>query len=468
MEEEETAPRSSRRASPGFAAFLSFLWPGLGQVYVHRRRTALLFALPMVGVLVWAILQLAHGALWLSLAMLGSDYAMTIALVAAAVGVWRAASVLHAFIGTPRARATSRVDRGVLAVLLIVVVASSGFVTMNAWATADFDRRVASNDFSSTAIWDASVEGSPDPSAEASGPNGTPIPYYVEPAITPAPLAHRVTILLTGLDFMTGLDHALNDSILVVSLDTDSNQVALISVPRDTSSYSLYWGGTGGIKINALQVYVRNHWLVSPDPPMTTLIKEVGFLIGIPVNYYAQIDMNGFLRIIDLVGGVDVVNPAAFYDGHERREWPVGPMHLDAKSALLYVRSRYGDNDYKREARQQALLTALVKKLASPSMAFQFQQVLGMAGSSIQTNFPLDTVKDYAPLIDKYLSGGVSQSQCVLGPPYSWHPDSATTNGAWTSRLNLDKVANLSVQLFGNDSSYYGQAGVTPTKCEYS
>ena len=415
----------------------------------------------MVVVLVWTILQLSHGALWLSLAMLGSGYAMVIALVAAAAGVWSVVSMLHAFLGAAPPRSTSRLDRGALAVLLVAVVGANGFVAVNAWAVSDFDRRIASNDFSQNAAGTG-----PNPSVDASGPNGTPIPYYVEPAVTPAPLAHRVTILLTGLDFTAGGNHALNDTLLAVSLDTDSGQVAMVSVPRDTSDYPLYWGSTGGIKINALQTYVRNHWLHSPDPPMTTLTKEIGYLIGIPVNYYAQIDMDGFLRLVDLAGGVDVVNPGAFYDPHEKRAWPAGPMHLDGATALLYVRSRFGDNDYKRASRTQDVLIAIAKKLASPRMALQFQQVLGLAGKSIQTNFPLDTVKDYTPLADRFLAGTVSR--CVLGPPYSWHPDSSTTGGAWTSRLHLDKVANLSVQLFGTESSYYGKPGVTPTPCEYS
>ena len=462
--EEPTVSPSSRRASPGLAAFLSFLWPGLGQAYERRRYAALLFALPMVGVLVWAILQLSHGLLWFSLAMIGSDYAMTIALLAGAVGVWRVAAVLHAFLEAGRARTTSKLDRGVLAVLLIAVVAANGFVAANAWAVSDFDRRIASNDFTASASQATPVDASVEASIDASPPNGTPIPYYVEPAVTPAPLAHRVTILLTGADFEIGRDHSLNDSLLVVSLDTDSNEVAMVSVPRDTSDYPLYWGGTAGMKINALQTYIRNNWLVSPDPPMTTLTKEIGYLLGIPVNYYAQINMDGFKELIDLVGGVDVVNRYAFYDSSEQRSWPAGPLHLDGAACLQYVRSRYADSDYMRSSRQQDVLVALVKKLAAPNTALKFQQVLGMAGNAIQTNFPLGTAKDYAASMDRFLSGTVSR--CVLGPPYSWHPDSSTTNGAWTSRLNLNKVANLSVKLFGTESSYYGQAGVTPTACE--
>jgi polyisoprenyl-teichoic acid--peptidoglycan teichoic acid transferase len=327
---------------------------------------------------------------------------------------------------------------------------------------SDFDRRIASNDFSQN------TDGT---SVDASGPNGTPIPYYVEPGVTPAPLAHRVTILLTGVDFMAGRDHALNDTLLVVSLDTDAGQVAMISVPRDTAGFPLYYGGTSSptMKINSIQTYVRNHWLRSPDPPMTTLTKEIGYLIGIPVNYYAQIDMDGFVQLIDLVGGVDVVNPTALADDPFYPGWqePAGPIHLDGKNALIYVRSRDtpGSNDYYRDSRQQDVLIALEKKLANPGMAPQFQQVLGLAGKLIQTNFPLETVKDYTPYVAKFTSGPVLR--CVLGQPYSYYVPRSTT-GVSTTRLNMDLVANLSVQYFGTESRYYGQAGVAPAPCQSS
>ncbi|MGD0248987.1 MAG: LCP family protein, partial [Candidatus Limnocylindrales bacterium] len=378
---------------------------------------------------------------------------------------WSVVSMLHAFLGAAPPRSTSRLDRGALAVLLVAVVGANGFVAVNAWAVSDFDRRIASNDFSQS-----TAGTSPNPSVDASGPNGTPIPYYVEPAVTPAPLAHRVTILLTGLDFTAGRDHALNDTLLAVSLDTDSGQVAMISVPRDTANFPLYWGVTASptLRINSIQGYVRNGWLLSPDPPMTTLTKEIGYLIGIPVNYYAQIDMDGFVQLIDLVGGVDVVNPTALADDPFYPGWrePAGPIHLDGKNALIYVRSRDtpGSNDYYRDSRQQDVLIALEKKLANPGMAPQFQQVLGLAGKSIQTNFPLDTVKDYTPYVDKFTSGTVLR--CVLGQPYSYYVDRSTTKGMSTTRLNMDLVADLSVQYFGTDSRYYGQAGVTPAPCQ--
>jgi hypothetical protein len=54
----------------------------------------------------------------------------------------------------------------------------------------------------------------------------------------------------------------------------------------------------------------------------------------------------------------------------------------------------------------------------------------------------------------------------VLGPPYSYHPDTSTTGGTWTSRLDMALLADLSVGLFGSESSYYGLPGVVPAACQ--
>jgi hypothetical protein len=56
-------------------------------------------------------------------------------------------------------------------------------------------------------------------------------------------------------------------------------------------------------------------------------------------------------------------------------------------------------------------------------------------------------------------------TECVLGPPYNWHPDSSLTDGTWTSRLDLDRVAGLSVYLFGREGTYSNKPNVVPAPC---
>jgi LCP family protein required for cell wall assembly len=260
--------------------------------------------------------------------------------------------------------------------------------------------------------------------------------------------------VLAGADFMSGRQHALTDSLMLVSVDLRSRAVSLVSVPRDTAGFPFYWGGQApdDFRINSLANAIAGGAFGSPDSPMVTLANEIGYLVGIRVDYYAEIDMDGFFQMVDLVGGVDINNPTTLDDPFSCTYVPAGPVHLDAQTALRYVRSRESTSDYDRAARQQRVLVALERKVATPAMLPMLGSLLGQASQSISTNFPLGSARDYLDIAENI--GSISQF--VLGPPYNYHPDSSTTGGSWTSRLLLDQVANLSVALFGSDSRYYG------------
>lgn len=314
-----------------------------------------------------------------------------------------------------------------------------------------------------------SPSASPSPSPSPS-PTPTPTPT---PSPTPTPIpgpgpmppydSHRLTFLLTGVDFMTGRSHASNDTLMLVSVDLRTGAVAMVSVPRDTAAFPFYWGGRApdNFKINSLAKAIAAGQFGSPDTPMNTLANEIGYLVGVRVNYYAEIDMDGFSQMIDLVGGVDVNNPTALNDPYTCTWVPAGLVHLDGATALRFVRSRESTSDYARASRQQLVMVALEKKLATPAMLPQLGSLLALAGQSIATNFPLSMAKDYVSVAENISS----ISHCVLGPPYNYHPPSSETGGTWTSRLLLDRVANLSVGLFGSDSRYYGQPEVVPSWC---
>src|SRR4029079_6587224 len=98
------------------------------------------------------------------------------------------------------------------------------------------------------------------------------------------------------------------------------------------------------------------------DNPANALIKQVGYLLGVPIHYYAAIDLDGFRRMIDLVGGVTIDNPKPINDVRDawldvRRGFSrsAGKHKLDGETALAYVRSRQGvgDSDFTRARRQQ-------------------------------------------------------------------------------------------------------------------
>ncbi|MEO8323347.1 MAG: LCP family protein, partial [Actinomycetota bacterium] len=195
-----------------------------------------------------------------------------------------------------------------------------------------------------------------------------------------------------------------------------------------------------------------------------TLVHELSFLLGTPIHYYAAVDLDGFRRMIDAVGGVDVTVKRAIQDG--RYDWldgsphglflSAGKHHMDGRLALAYVRSRYGigDNDFTRAARQQELLLALRTKLTEPTMVAKLPAILGIAGDTIRTSFPAERVDEMASLAQSVDTETIQRF--VLQPPtYSIHPPTNTTGGTYILRLHMDALAELSIQLFGEQSWYW-------------
>jgi len=458
LETQSPEPREGSR-SPLLAAFLSFLWPGLGQLYAGHRRLAAVLAAPAILAVLLLVWELRRGLLVFAARMLSQGFALEILIIVILVGVLRALAVGHAFLttGAPSHRRT-RPRLAALTGLLAVVVVMHSCGAFLAWSAYDFDQHVfAGNDFG--------LQPDLSPGSSGSGPTygsgGT-----LEPGITPLPGSPRVTIFITGVDSAPGRTVPRNDLLLVVSVDTLAKTVAMLSVPRDTASFPLYWAGSVSptLKINALETYVRTGQVKSPDDPMTTLTKEISFLVGIPINYYAELDLAGFAHLIDMVGGVDIDNPSPINDPYY--DWldgsphgfqlSTGPHHLNGRLALAYVRSRRGpDNSvYVRDSRQEEVLVSLEKRLATPDAMAQLPSLLQTVSQTIRTNFPADQIPDMVALGEDLTKNAISQY--VLGPPYSLE-NATPTSGIWTSCLRLDKVAQLSVNLFGQNSSYYGK-----------
>ena len=457
----ESPVTRSRGRSRSLAALLSFLWPGLGQFYLGKRRAAAIFAVPAVVVLLLLAYGLQRGAVVFA-AQLFAD--RTIGLVAVAIllllGVWRLASVILAFIGGQEPRPTRNriVDRAVVIglVAIIAITHFGGSYYLLAYSNAGSEVFDQNN---STLI----VQSSPGASL---APGETAQPTETLP---PPSSGGRVTILFTGVDSAPGRGETLYDSILVVSFDPASNSVQMISVPRDSASFPFYFGGVDSptVKINAVPTYVRHGWIKSPNSPYVTLVNEVSYLVGIPINYYAVMDLLGFVKMIDAVGGIDIVNPASISDptydwlngGNLGFYLTAGAHHLDGKNALAYVRSRHGSNgttgnsDYARADRQQQVLIALLHKMAQPNEILALPGLISTIGSSVSTDFPADKVADYVAIGQNVQSGSIKQ--VVLEPP-TYSVTGISTVTASSCLINA-KVAALSVQWFGKDSTWYGK-----------
>jgi LCP family protein required for cell wall assembly len=221
--------------------------------------------------------------------------------------------------------------------------------------------------------------------------------------------------------------------------------------------------------------FAATHPATYPQGPLPTLAHELSFLLGIQIDYFASIDLDGFQRMIDAVGGVtvNVEQPItdSFYhwlDGTPNGFYlQAGSQHFDGRTALAYVRSRYGigENDYVRAGRQQQLLLALRARLTEPQMLGQLPRVLQVMSETVRTNFPADRLDEMFRLAEG-LDGSEIERVVLQPPKFSFHPPTDTTGGSWQLRLKWDAVKRLSVRLFGADSAFWsGTAapGSSPT-----
>jgi len=442
---------SPDRRSPSIAAFLSFLWPGLGHWYTRRDRAALLFALPVIAVIAIIAITAVGGLGQLAELVLTPSSALTVFILIVLLGVWRELAVIDSA-SAIAPRGSWRRGRS----LVVVVLVSAIIVVTHVWAGS-----VAWAFYEATDKIFVGAEG-PDAGAASPtpGPSQTVAPddqYVAAPFATPATTAARINILLTGVDSAETRSHALTDTLIVASIDPATGHVALISFPRDISDFPMVDGGTYSGKINSYMTWVNNHPKDFKDKPLVELVRELSFLVGAPIHYYAAVDLAGFRKLIDAAGGVtvtvkDAINDPRYdwLDGRRGFKLSVGQHTLNGEDALAYVRSRYtpGDNDFRRARRQQQVLLALASKLTDPTMLPRVSKLIDVAGDTLRTNFPSDRVSEMLDLAQDLDSDSVRQ--VVLGAGYAV----SESGPIYKLHLKMDKLAALSIEIFGSDSRY--------------
>ncbi|MEK7639634.1 MAG: LCP family protein [Patescibacteria group bacterium] len=210
---------------------------------------------------------------------------------------------------------------------------------------------------------------------------------------------HRTNILLAGYGG-PGHDGAyLADTIIFVSIDNTTNDIATLSLPRDLL---VNLPGSGYRKINnALAFGMSETNPHGGDSMLTNAVQEV---TGQTVHYFAKIDFNGFKNAVDAVGGVEITVDTAFVDleypdnnyGYQTITFDAGKQKIDGAKALEFVRSRHGTNgegsDFARSKRQQKLLFALREKALSLGTLTNPSKVSGLLdslGNHVFTTFEL-------------------------------------------------------------------------------
>jgi LCP family protein required for cell wall assembly len=461
------------KKSAAVAALLSFIFPGLGHAYLGRRREALVFAVPAVVVAVAIGVEAVGGPEGLIAFLITPSGAMTALALMLVTGGWRLIAMIDAVLTVRRKQGLSARALLVPVILGVVLVAGHGAAGYVAYGVYDASSRifVAAGPDDNSATPGTTDGGSPGttPGGVVPGtddPSGGPTPvetdeYNVAPLATPATVQDRINILLTGIDSAEQRTTSLTDTIMVVSVDPEDGSVVMLSIPRDISQFPTYDGRTFKGKINSFMTWVRNHPGDYPDKPFPALMKQVGYLVGVPIHYFAAIDLQGFRKMINAVGGVTVNNPKPindpaydWLDGTYGFTLPAGKVQLNGRTALAYARSRQGegDTDFTRAARQQQLLVALRNKLTSADMLTKLPDIISVAGDTVRTNLPSGRFEEFIKLAREVDPEAIQRE--VLTYPYAYHPPTASTGGVWTLQLRMKRVAELSRKLFGDDSRY--------------
>jgi len=240
-----------------------------------------------------------------------------------------------------------------------------------------------------------------------------------------------VSVLLLGVDQRPG-ERGRSDSIMVMTLNPTRNESRLISIPRDTK-VDIVGKGTND-KIN--------HAYSFGGPEMA--IKTVEKFLNIPINYYAEINMEGFTSLVDAVGGVTVNNDIDFTVSGTH--FPVGKVNLDGKSALKFTRMRYEDprGDFGRQMRQREVIAQVANKLSSDVSVSNFNAIMDVVGKNAQTNV---SFKPMRTLAFDYMDAFRNQKNLKLEGTggkegdgiYYWHPTDDSLKETQTAlRYSLD------------------------------
>jgi LCP family protein required for cell wall assembly len=444
--------RTGANKSPTVGVFLSFAWPGLGELYAGARGRAAIFGLPTLAAVVWLAYMALQGLTRLAVGLFDTGTSSVLLVVIVVTGFLRVVSIIDTYRILAPARQTR--SGGAFAAAAFLVALALVMHGLAGYYAASF-YTAGSRIFVGNGDGGAAGGATPAPGA-------SPDPFANVVLPPPADASARINILLLGADSGMGYDHALTDSQIVVSIDPKARTVVMASIPRDIAQFPMYNGGTFQGKINSLMSTALADKAHYPNGGLGTLAREIGYLLGIKVNYYAFVNLAGFAKVIDTVGGVDVVNPKDIADagygfpgGKTGFFLSAGPHHLNSRLALAFVRTRegIGDNDYTRAGRQQIVLQALRHQLATPQTLPKIPILLDALSQTIQTDFPVARVADMLDLAQQIPDSAIQKF--VLGPPYADNPPLATTGGVWILRLNMKVVKAWSVRVFGPDSAWY-------------
>lgn len=248
----------------------------------------------------------------------------------------------------------------------------------------------------------------------------------------------RINILVIGQS------QNLTDTLLVCSYDPKTQDVGMLSIPRDTFVGKNKNTATGFDKINAL-------YQIDPDK----LLKKVNDITGLGINYYIKIDTQGLKDLVDSVGGIyfDVPIDMDYDDSSQNLKihLKAGYQLLDGNKAEQVVRFRhnnngttypaeYGQEDIGRMKTQRAFITEVIKQVVKAENITKVDDYIKIANNNVETNFNIWNLKDYAPYAIDFKTENI-KTETLPGAPEK-------CNGVWIYVHNKKQTEKIVQELF--------------------
>jgi LCP family protein required for cell wall assembly len=247
----------------------------------------------------------------------------------------------------------------------------------------------------------AGLAASPDDEGDGVGNGGSgkvakaaPTPEPTKPPLRIEDLLGsdgRLTVLILGSDQREGVIGTRTDALIVATVNPVSGKVAMVSLPRDTVNVPIAPGVAYPGRINSL-FWEYERKLGKSKPALERVKNELAYAFGTEIDYYALVEFDGLVRLVNSIGGIDVrlkeslVDPS-MHIGKKGLKLKAGSRHLDGKKTLAFSRSRHTSTDYDRSRRQQQVLTAAAAKVRKRG-AEQLPSLVEVARSKMVTDMP--------------------------------------------------------------------------------
>lgn len=228
----------------------------------------------------------------------------------------------------------------------------------------------------------------------------------------------RLNILLLGSDAGVGRIGTRTDTMILASIDPETGDAAMFSIPRNLTEAPLP-DGMGIWDCHCFPDILTHLWANAewyPDafpgvqePSVNALKAAVGLIFDIEVDYYAKVDLAGYVAMTDAVGGVTIDVPKRIVDesyphelgGSEYIVFEEGTQHLDGHQALAYSRTRRHSGDFARMHRQRCVLGALLDQTDLGDLATGAADLAAAYQEHVATDIPVEALPDLLLLLSR-------------------------------------------------------------------